>query len=393
MANDSPDIPDYSKLNDNQIKVQVGKTITGIMSCLKTGTPLDFSNFKAMHKDTPIFNIIHNKSKNDNETNFELYIKEVDKQLQLLELKLVPIYEKPTDAQHRMDRTDIRNPQKIAVNILAGFLVTNEAATMCNISNETDIENENQVQNEIFQEMKNLAKEDKRDSTEYQDCLKLLDQQIEGMKLCNLIKENDNMFKYLKCKILGFIFTRAFELGSDHGQFWNEENPLESFVTLRDLNDFLKSTMGLSVPTDLDKDGQHDIRFHSDGKAEKGFLKKFITGYLKDQRYINLFKCDHVRDTHLYDGESEEGKQIVRWDVRAIAEFDIEDILTAVSAFICEDAYPSWMQDKDFMGAVKAFQSECNQVRDLGDNDEIEGVFKNWDRKMQPRARKKKSKK
>ena len=89
---DCPDVPDYSRLNEEQLKVQVGKTITGIIGCLKSGTPLDFSNFKAMHKDTPIFNIIHNKSKNDNETNFELYIKEVDKQLQTLELKLVPIY-------------------------------------------------------------------------------------------------------------------------------------------------------------------------------------------------------------------------------------------------------------------------------------------------------------
>ena len=159
---------------------------------------------------------------------------------------------------------------------------------MCDISNKTDIENENNVQNEIFKEMQNLAKEDKRESAEYQDCLKLLDEQIEGMKLCNLIKEKDSMFKFLKCQILGFIFTRAFELGSDHGTFWNEESPLESFVTLRDLNDFLKSTMGLNVPTDLDKDGQHDIRFHSDGKTEKGFLKKFITGYLKEQRYAWL---------------------------------------------------------------------------------------------------------
>ena len=37
---------------------------------------------------------------------------------------------------------------------------------------------------------------------------------------------------------------------------------------------------------------------------------------------------------------------MVMWDVRAVAEFDIENILTSVSAFICEDAYASEMNVK-----------------------------------------------
>merc|ERR1712179_825265 len=83
---DDGTVDSFDKLSDSKRKENVRKTVIGIMNSLKTGAPLDFSTFKAMHKDTPIYNIIHNKSKTEDETPFEEYMKEVDEPLQLLEL-------------------------------------------------------------------------------------------------------------------------------------------------------------------------------------------------------------------------------------------------------------------------------------------------------------------
>ena len=49
--------------------------------------------------------------------------------------------------------------------------------------------------------------------------------------------------------------------------------------------------------------------------------------------------------------------------------------------------YPPWMQNKEFITALKAFQSACNQVKFQHSDPEIEGVFKKWGKE------KKKSKK
>ena len=136
----------------------------------------------------------------------------------------------------------------------------------------------------------------------------------------------------------------------------------------------------MNVPTDLDKDGGHDIRFHG-GENDKGYLKKFVTRYLTNHQYLEFYKSDHVRDGHIYDGDCEDGRLMVTWGVKAIAEFDVEDILMSVSGFVCEDACPGWMQDQGFMGALRSFQGACERVKSgsFGRNGEnVEGVFKKW---------------
>ena len=53
----------------------------------------------------------------------------------------------------------------------------------------------------------------------------------------------------------------------------------------------------------------------------------------------------------------------------------------SVSGFVCEDAYPAWMQDEDFMAALRSFQDACETVKSGNsgrDGESIEGVFKKW---------------
>jgi len=362
--------PPYATLPEPEKQNQIRKTVIGIMNCLKTGTPLDFNNFKAMHKDTPVHDIIHNKSKSDEPSLFEEYLTQVDKILGNLELKLLPIYD--TKNSVRIDKTKI--PSEIPTKVLAGFSVKNH------------IVDRKAMKGLVLKEMQNLAKNDKRESAEYEECLELLDSEIENMKKCNLLQINNNntdnidMLRFLKCQILAFIFTRSYQLGYAHGEFWNEASPLQSFVTLRDIYNFLKTTFDLNVPTELEKDGGHDIRFHG-GENDKGYLKRFVTRYLTNHQYISFYKSDHIRDGHIYDGDSEDGKVMVSWGVKAIGEFDVEDILMSVSGFVCEDAYPAWMQDEDFMAALRSFQDACETVKSGNsgrDGESIEGVFKKW---------------
>ena len=70
-------IQQYDKLNDNQIKDHVRKTLTSIMNCQRTGAPLDLNTFKQIHREEQfaIHNIIHNKSKSEDVTHFEEYIR------------------------------------------------------------------------------------------------------------------------------------------------------------------------------------------------------------------------------------------------------------------------------------------------------------------------------
>ena len=49
--------------------------------------------------------------------------------------------------------------------------------------------------------------------------------------------------------------------------------------------------------------------------------------------------------------------------MNAIGEFEVEDILMSVSVFVCDDAYPAWMQDEDFIVALRSFQDACETVK------------------------------
>jgi len=349
-------------------RTTVKKAVTGILNALHTDTPLDFNTIKAMHKDVPMgANFVNKVKQNDHTKDIFLtnYIIKIDEILQSLNMKLVPFYE--PELVQRMDKRDPKNPQKIECTQLAGFFVRNEVVDRDCMSAAAD-------------KMLELAKDGQKETDDYRDQIDIIQDEIENMKLCGLLPEDDNqeLNRLLVQMCLAFIFTRSYELGTDHGGFWNDENPAtKSFVTLRDLYAHLSQNFGLSVPNDLDKEGGHDIRFHS-GKKERGYIKKLITQNFAAHRWLKLQKSTTIRDGHLHDGDNEDGKIMVSWDARAIAEFDIEDILTGFSTFVCEDGYPGWRKDEGFMAAIGKWQDQCEVIREYHENDDAESVLQGW---------------
>jgi len=353
-------------MGNDESENAVARTVVGILHAIKCDVPIDVNLIANMHKNTShgiLQKCMKSRPPVKNENNqFDCHIKEVKKVLNTLHLSIEPIWEKHTDTRQNKEEDQIDT-----IGILYGFSVRNEFLDV----------------NHIEQQVESLVKIDRKKggyaSEAHAEVFSNVDTEIERMKMAGLFHENDEdqaLWNFLKQIILAFIFTRAYEL-QEFGEFWNKEKPLDAFITLRDLYSFLSDTFGLQVPSDKPKDeGGHDIRFNNGQVGTKGEIKKFITQYLVRHRYIQIHKCNEVRDSMLYENESSEhGKQQVMWDVRAIHEYPIDELLEAFSYFIQQDGNPQWKKDKPFTEAVKTFKKACSKIREMHLSEDIVTVM------------------
>jgi len=272
----------------------------------------------------------------------------------------------------------------VEVANLYGFSVKNLAATSQDLTE--DIQN-------MMSKYKKISPDEKPDDPkgwlaipEISNLHEKFSKELDALENCFLVGGNNKaaeLNKFLLMIILSFIVTRSFELGSDQGNFWNKEEPLLSFVTLRDIYNFLHETFGLVTPNDTDREGGNDIRFHANrlhtaAKDNKGYIKKLVTQTFVKHRYLKFNTCENTRDAMLYDEDSEEGKIQVMWDIRAIHEFKIEDLLDGFSFMIVQEPFPSWRRDKKFLMGVGAFAKECEKVCGIHADDYIESSCKGF---------------
>jgi len=357
---------------ENDFETNVAKSTLSILHSIKSNIPLDLTFLKQMHKidQHHLEKIIKTKANINDESEdvpFYEYMSAINNSLNKINLNLVAIYEFDT-----IQTFNRKMEQHEEVAILAGFYVKN-------LIGDSNCINENLVK------LKKLAKKKNYDPCLYEDIYSKMFNEIEILKNCHLIGQDPSadMNKFLIQIILTFIVTRSFELGSDQGQFWNSEDPLKSFTTLRDIYHFLNETFGLNVPSDTDKDGGYDIRFNS-GKIsiagnikEKGYIKNLITIIMKKHRYIKLNACENIRDSMLYEGDNENGKIQVMWDVKAVAEYDIIELLKSFTVMLCKEPISEWENDKAFNSGIMAFKERCDLIKKYPENDDVFTILRN----------------